>query len=377
MIVHQSHPANEPTGVKKLQIKPNGIRVLTVDDSALIRLTLNRYLNQYTDIQVIGQASNGREMLSLVEDLAPDVVILDVEMPVMNGLEALERMMRTRPLPVIMLSNLTWSGAEVTLQALELGAVDFVVKPQPGVTMAETVDTLVQKIRHATAAQVQFRPDTTEKYADKKGTSANGSDKENGSARRLAPFQPSDTLLAVASSTGGPSALTALLSAIPPGLPVGGVIVQHMPMGFTTILGQRLNRIGGYKVTEAVTGSRLMRGQFLIAPGGYHLVFDDEGVALLSEGPTVNGVRPAADVTFQSLAEPFGAQTTVVILTGMGSDGYAGARQIHKYGGRILAQDEKSAVVFGMPRRIVESNLAEYVAPPDSLGAYVADRVIQ
>lgn len=376
MAFHQIHPANEHTRVKKPQIKPNGIRVVTVDDSALIRLTLNRYLNQYSDIQVIGQASNGREMLTLVEDLAPDVVVLDVEMPVMNGLEALEVMMRTRPLPVIMLSNLTWSGAEVTLQALELGAVDFIVKPQPGITMAETVDTLVQKIRNATGAQVQFRPGSTEKSAEKKGTTTNGIVGENGSARRVTPIQPTDTLLAIASSTGGPSALTALLSAIPAGLSISGVIVQHMPMGFTTILSQRLNRIGGYKVTEAVTGSRLMRGQFLIAPGGYHLIFDSDGVAILSEGPTVNGVRPAADVTFQSLAEPFGAQTAVVILTGMGSDGYAGAREIHKYGGRILAQDEKSSVVFGMPRRIVESNLAEFVAAPDSLGAYLADRVV-
>jgi len=347
------------------------IRVLTVDDSALMRLTLNRHLSQYSNIEVIGQASNGREMLEMIEDMPPDVVVLDIEMPEMNGLEALDRLMRTHPLPVIMLSHLT----DVTLQALELGAVDFVVKPQPGVTINETVNTLVEKICHAVNARVAYRPSRIEERQEHRGNVSHEAGTENDAGKRIGPLEASDTLLAVASSTGGPSALTAFFSAIPPGLPMGGVIVQHMPVGFTTILSQRLNRIAGYRVVEATNGSRLMRGQFLLAPGGHHLVFDRHGVASLNEDPTVNGVRPAADVTFLSLAKTFGPRTIVAVLTGMGNDGFVGATEIHRNGGRIIAQDEKSAVVFGMPRRIVESNLADYVSSPGMLGAYLAEKV--
>ncbi len=374
-MIRQEYRQKESVPATKTTQKSNPIRVVTIDDSALIRLTLNRYLNQFPDIDVIGQASNGQEMLALVGNVLPDVVVLDVEMPVMNGLEALERLMRAQPTPVIMLSNLTWSGAEVTLQALELGAVDFVVKPQPGVTMAATVDLLVEKIRQAATANVQVPRLNQSTKPEPGGLDQQQSSVDRNRGKQTAPLLSQESLLAVASSTGGPSALTAFLSALPAGLPLGGVIVQHMPVGFTTILGQRLNKIGGYKVTEAITGSRLMRGQFLIAPGGYHLTFDSQGYAMLNEGPAVNGVRPAADVTFSSLAEHFGSQITAVVMTGMGNDGFAGAIEIHQQGGRILAQDEQSAVVFGMPRRIVESNLAEYVASPGMLAAYVAKQV--
>ena len=374
-MIRQKYRQKESIPVTKATQKSNPIRVVTIDDSALIRLTLNRYLNQFPDIDVIGQASNGQEMLALVGNVLPDVVVLDVEMPVMNGLEALERLMRAQPTPVIMLSNLTWSGAEVTLQALELGAVDFVVKPQPGVTMAATVDLLAEKIRQAATANIQVPRLNQSTKPEQSGLDQQESGVDRNRGKQTGSLLSQESLLAVASSTGGPSALTAFLSALPAGLPVGGVIVQHMPVGFTTILGQRLNKIGGYKVTEAITGSRLMRGQFLIAPGGYHLTFDSQGCAVLNEEPAVNGVRPAADVTFSSLAEHFGPQITAVVMTGMGNDGFAGAMEIHQQGGRILAQDEQSAVVFGMPRRIVESNLAEYVASPELLAAYVAKQV--
>ncbi|MFZ1755408.1 MAG: chemotaxis response regulator protein-glutamate methylesterase [Caldilineaceae bacterium] len=377
-MIRQEYSQKESISAQKFPGKEPGIRVITTDDSALIRLTLKRYLNQFSDIEVIGQASNGLELLSMVASTTPDVVVLDVEMPVMNGIEALEQLMCTHPVPVIMLSNLTLSGAEVTLHALELGAVDFVVKPQPGVTMAETVEVLAQKIRQAVHARVQQRPALSISRQEPKDSEARSNhSSEPNESRRLSPLQPSDRLLAVASSTGGPSALTAFLSAIPQGLPLGGVIIQHMPMGFTTILSQRLNRIGDYTVTEALTGSRLMRGQFLVAPGGYHLTFDEKGVATLNEGPTINGVRPSADVTFRSLAQNFASQITAVILTGMGQDGFAGSKEIRRRGGRVLAQDERSAVVFGMPRKIIESNLAEYVASPAQLGAYLGEQVVQ
>lgn len=372
-MIRQRTPTRVPLSTTKSPTSEKTIRVLTVDDSALMRLTLNRHLSQYPNIQVVGQASNGREMLEMIDASPPDVVVLDIEMPEMNGLEALDRLMRTHPLPVIMLSHLT----DVTLQALELGAVDFVVKPQPGVTINETINTLVEKIGNAVNARVAYRPSKVEERHEHRSSVLHEITGENDSGKHVAPLEATDTILAVASSTGGPSALTAFFSAIPSGLPMGGVIVQHMPVGFTTILSQRLNRIAGYRVIEATNGSRLMRGQFLLAPGGYHLTFDRHGVASLNEDPTVNGVRPAADVTFQSLAKTFGPRIIVAVLTGMGNDGFVGATEIHRNGGRIIAQDEKSAVVFGMPRRIVESNLADYVASPGKLGAYLAEKVIR
>ncbi len=348
------------------------IRVLTVDDSALIRLTLNRYLNKFPDVQVVGQGSDGRELLSLVSNLTPDVVVLDVEMPEMNGIEALEQLMRTHPVPVIMLSNLTSEGAEVTLQALEMGAFDFVVKPQPGVTMADTVDILVEKIRHAVQS-----PMRSPLRANKSALEGLLTERGQHSAKSVGALQTTDTLLMVASSTGGPSALTAFFSSISPNLPIGGVIVQHMPVGFTTILSQRLDKSCGYRVVEATAGSKIQRGQFLVAPGGYHLVFDAKGTAHLSEAPSVNGVRPAADVTMKSLAKTYRSQILAVVLTGMGRDGFAGAQEIDRCGGKVLAQSEESCVVYGMPRHIVEGNLAQGTGSPEELGHSIARRVTE
>ncbi|MEZ4639892.1 MAG: chemotaxis-specific protein-glutamate methyltransferase CheB [Caldilineaceae bacterium] len=347
--------------------------MLTADDSALIRLTLNRYLNRYSDVEVVGQASNGRELLSLAASLRPDVVVSDVEMPEMNGLEALAQLMRTNPIPVIMLSNLTSEGAEVTMQALEIGAFDFVVKPQPGVTMAETVEILIEKIRHAAEAPARLSGRLSRAIAGVAGVAQ----KQQSTSKLVAALQASDTLLMVASSTGGPSALTGFFSAIAPDLPIGGVIVQHMPAGFTTILSERLDKSCHYRVLEAKPGAKIQRGQFLVAPGGSHLIFDEKGVAHLSDAPTVNGVRPAADVTMKSLAKIYKDQILAVVLTGMGKDGYAGAQEISQCGGKILAQDEDSCVVYGMPRHIIESNLAQGVGSPESLGRSIAGRVTE
>jgi two-component system chemotaxis response regulator CheB len=298
------------------------------------------------------------------------VVVLDVEMPEMNGIEALDQLMRIHPLPVIMLSNLTSEGAKVTLQALEIGAFDFVVKPQPGITMAETVDILSEKIRHA--AQASLRTPVKKRAL---GLLRAGEQKREIPDRALSSLQATDTLVMVASSTGGPTALTNFLSSIPPDLPIGGVIVQHMPAGFTTILSERLDKICHYRVVEAGAGSPILRGQFLVAPGGHHLIFDEKGVARLSDAPSVNGVRPAADVTMKSLARTYSSQILAVVLTGMGRDGFAGAQEIHRNGGAIVAQDQESAVVYGMPRHIVEANLAQLVGTPEMLGHFVAERV--
>lgn len=344
------------------------IRVLTVDDSALIRLILNQYLNRSPDIEVVGQAADGNQLLAMLPHTQPDLIVLDIEMPVMNGLEALRRLMQQQPLPVIILSNLTWTNAEVTLRALELGAVDFVLKPQAGVTMAQTANILIHKIRAAvtgqtTLAMPTLEPSGPEPVQDKEGVQSPFGEVE--------PLRSTDRIVALASSTGGPRALTDFFKALPAGLPIGGVIVQHMPSGFTLILSQRLHRISSYVVREAVNGERIQRGQFLVAPGGFHLRFDREGRVALSDEAPVNGVRPAADVTLQNLADLYGSRVVSVVLTGMGKDGYSGALQVYRAGGTVLAQSEESCVVYGMPRLIIENHLTSQTGSPAQLGRLV------
>jgi two-component system, chemotaxis family, protein-glutamate methylesterase/glutaminase len=191
----------------------------------------------------------------------------------------------------------------------------------------------------------------------------------------IEPLRETDTLLFIASSTGGPSALADLLTALPGGLPMGGVIVQHMPAGFTKTLSQRLDRICLYTVKEVEAGDFIQRGQLLVAAGGFHLSFTGQGAARLEQGPPVNGVRPAADVTMRSLAALYPGRVLAVVLTGMGHDGLAGAQVIHSLGGTILAQDEESCVVYGMPRSVVDAGLAKAVASPTQLSQLIAERV--
>ena len=340
------------------------IRVLIVDDSAIIRLSLNRYLKEIPDIQIIGQASNGVEALEQAKTLHPDVITLDVEMPRMNGLETLRHLMSTQPTPVVMLSSLTGDGTETTIKALELGAVDFVLKPAPGVKMEETIQELAKKIRAASKARVRRLQDSS---ANRIQAGALGSEASTPEQ----PLRPSDSLLMIASSTGGPSTLVALLSSLPAGLPLGGVIVQHMPGGFTKSLSERLNRVCSYRVKEAEPGDKLRQGLFLVAPGGYHMTFDRTGSVRLNQGATVNGVRPAADVTMRSLAAIYGDRVLAVVLTGMGSDGLEGAKTIASLGGTILAQNEESSVVYGMPRAVIEAGLVKATGSPEELSALI------
>ncbi len=344
------------------------IRVITVDDSALFRLSLTRHLAKYPGIIVEGQGRNGKELLDLLPEINPDVVVLDVEMPEMNGLEALIQLMQEHPVPVVMLSNLTTSRAEVTLQALEYGAVDFVLKPQQGGTMQETVAVLVEKIRCAARTKVK-KKNIAKQIAE---YSQNIRTRDQVLPKDVRPFSGSDSLVVMASSTGGPSALTEFFNHLPGGLPIAGIIVQHMPAPFTKVLSQRLDRIGSYKIVEAEQGMPIQRGTFLVAPGGYHLTFSANGEAQLLQGAPVNGVCPAADVTMINLAEIYQSQVMAVILSGMGQDGLEGAKRVLLRGGVVLAQDQGSCVVYGMPRKIVEENLAEIIDDPVGLGNHIA-----
>lgn len=323
------------------------IRVLLVDDSTTVRAVLRRLLDATGDIQVVGTAADGEQAIEAVARLRPDVVTLDVEMPHLDGLQTLERLLPLHPVPVVMCSSLTSEGAAATIRALELGAVDFIEKPGPRTFDGALGAALADKVRAASRARVRPhapRPDH---------------------APRPLRGVWQDRLLVIGASTGGPSAVREVVTSLPPdfGLPV--VIVQHMPPGFTRSLAERLNGLGPLPVVEAEPGMQLERGRALLAPGGFHLEFDAAGRAVLGEGAPEEGVRPAVNVTLASAAaiECFREPPLAVVLTGMGRDGRRGAGLVRAAGGTVIVEDESTCVVYGMPRAIAEAGLADEVLP--------------
>ncbi|MGQ4880104.1 protein-glutamate methylesterase/protein-glutamine glutaminase [Billgrantia sp. LNSP4103-1] len=319
----------------------NKIKVLCVDDSALIRDLLSEIINSQPDMEVVAVAPDPLVARDLIKRHNPDVLTLDVEMPRMDGLDFLERLMRLRPMPVLMVSSLTQAGSEVTLRALELGALDFVAKPSLGIRsgMLEYANDIAEKIRAAAksrprqARQAQAAPRATLK----------------------APLVSSEKLIIIGASTGGTEAIRAVLEPLPANSPAI-LITQHMPGGFTRSFAERLNRLCNVTVKEASDGERVLPGHAYIAPGDAHLKLSRSGanyVARLDDGPPVNRHRPSVDVLFHSAATQAGRNAIGVILTGMGKDGAAGLLEMRQAGSATLAQDEASCVVFGMPREAI------------------------
>jgi two-component system, chemotaxis family, protein-glutamate methylesterase/glutaminase len=329
------------------------IRVLVVDDSAFMRLSISRGLNEMPGISVVGTARDGLDALEQIQLLEPDVVTLDVEMPRLDGLGTLRRIMAERPCPVIMLSSLTTEGAQETVQALMLGAVDFVAKPTNRANVTAVLDDAADKIRRAVHARVR-RPLAP---ALARPLAAGQSPKPTRGLLRQ------DRIVVIGSSTGGPRALNALIPGLPAGLPAAVLAVQHMPPGFTGSLAERLDGQAALKVKEAVTGDRPEVGRVLLAPGGYHMTLDENGAVALNQNPPVHGVRPSIDVTLASVVRAFGPAVIGVILTGMGNDGTNGCALVHNAGGWVIAEAESTCVVYGMPRSVVEAGLADEVAP--------------
>ena len=319
----------------------NKIKVLCVDDSALIRDLLREIINSQPDMEVVAVAPDPLVARDLIKRHNPDVLTLDVEMPRMDGLDFLERLMRLRPMPVLMVSSLTQSGSEITLRALELGALDFVAKPALGIRsgMLEYANDIAEKIR----AAAKSRPRQA---------------RQAQSAPRVAlkaPLTSSEKLIIIGASTGGTEAIRAVLEPLPANSPAI-LIAQHMPGGFTRSFAERLDRLCQLTVKEASDGERVLPGHVYIAPGGVHLKLVRSGanyVARLDESPPVNRHRPSVDVLFESAAAQAGRNAIGVILTGMGKDGAAGLLQMRKAGSSTLAQDEASCVVFGMPREAI------------------------
>lgn len=349
------------------------VRVLVVDDSAFIRYTLTKHLEADPAISVVGTARDGLEALAKIPALRPDVVTMDVEMPGMDGLTTLQRVMKECPTPVIMLSSLTQRGARTTIQALMRGAVDFVPKPTASTDLREVIEELIAKIKAAAGVRSMPALSSVAEGVSAAGyeTPAPRSEERAG----LSPFRIGDPLVIIGSSTGGPRALQQVIPNLPGDLPAAVVVIQHMPAGFTAPLAQRLNEASVLTVQEAADGDRLARGLVLLAPGDYHLRFQGGKQVVLDQGPRVNHVRPSVDVTIESAVAYHGAAVIGVILTGMGSDGAAGARLIKQAGGRVIVEDESTAVVYGMPRSVAEAGLADVSVPLPEVASVVIQMV--
>lgn len=330
------------------------IRVLVVDDSAFMRFTISKHLNEAAGMQVVASAHDGEEALALIARHQPDVVTLDVEMPRMDGLTTLRQIMATTPRPVVMLSSLTAEGARETVQALTLGAVDFVTKPASRANVSGVMEEVVAKVRAAARVKVGrlARPASVPVEVAPPTTNKNVRELRN-----------TDRVVFIGSSTGGPRALQTVMQGLTEGLQAAIVIVQHMPVGFTRSLAERLDGMSPFQVREARPGDVLQAGLALLAPGGFHLQFDADARATLNQNPTVQGVRPAIDVTLTSLVPHYKGKLVTAILTGMGHDGTHGATLVHQAGGHVIAEDESTCVVWGMPRSVAEAGVADVIAP--------------
>ncbi|WP_134700393.1 chemotaxis response regulator protein-glutamate methylesterase [Ammoniphilus sp. YIM 78166] len=353
------------------------IRVLVVDDSAFMRKMISDILSQDPEIEVIDRARNGLEATEKVKALLPDVVTMDVEMPVMDGLAALEYLMKHHAVPVVMLSSLTQEGAAATMKALELGAVDFIRKPSGSISLDihKVQDQIISKVKAASMAKVNRQPlplRSNEQILEPMKF-------DNFRNKATFPISQSElsNIILIGTSTGGPKALQIVLSSLPKDLPAAVLVVQHMPPGFTKSLSQRLDSLSSLHVVEAEDGMEIKKGTVYIAPGDYHMTVKKKGsgtlhVALNQEEPRA-GHRPSVDSLFESVAAMSMPTTYAVIMTGMGSDGTKGLQALKATGKcqEAVAEDETTCVVFGMPKSAIASGNVDTVLPLSKIGAYL------
>jgi len=327
------------------------IKTLVVDDSAIVRKILSDELAKFPDIEVVGTAPDPFVARDKILQLRPQVITLDIEMPRMDGLTFLRKLMKYFPLPVVIVSSLTQKGSKMALEAMEIGAVDVIGKPGGAYSVGDMGEVLAEKIRIASVANIQHRP-----------TRESNNEKQEP-IRALA--ETTDKVIAIGASTGGTEALKDVLGKMPPNAP-GIVVVQHMPANFTTAFAERLNSLSQITVKEAEDNDTVIQGRAIIAPGNHHMLLRRSGARYyveVKDGPRIQHQRPSVDVLFKSTAKYAGANSIGVILTGMGSDGAEGLLEMKQAGAQTIAQDEKTCVVFGMPKEAIKLGAADRVVP--------------
>jgi two-component system chemotaxis response regulator CheB len=342
------------------------IKVLVVDDSALIRKLMTEMINRAPDMIVIGAAPDPYAARELIKQHNPDVLTLDVEMPKMDGLDFLEKLMRLHPMPVVMVSTLTERGSDITLRALELGAVDFVSKPKLDIAqgMSDVADGILDRIRTAAKARVR-KHEATQAHA--------GTVPHAVGNRRIS----TEKLIIIGASTGGTEALRDFLMRLPPDSP-GVMITQHMPAGFTAAFAKRLDGLCRITVKEAEHGERVLPGHAYIAPGSHHLLVQKSGanyVTALSDAPPVNRHRPSVEVLFRSAAAVIGPNAVGIMMTGMGKDGALAMLEMRNAGAYNIAQDEASCIVYGMPKEAVAAGAVHEIVALENIAACVFERL--
>ncbi|GGF10905.1 chemotaxis response regulator protein-glutamate methylesterase [Halobacillus andaensis] len=344
------------------------IKVLIIDDSAFMRKMLSDILNRDRRIQVIGTARNGEDGLQKAANLDPDVITLDVEMPKMDGLTALENLMKIKPIPVVMVSSVTSEGTDSTIKAMTLGAVDFISKPSGSISLDihKVGHSIVRKVLTASKAKVTMKSHKVQKQVSDRGT-----------LTAAKAFNHPNKIVAIGTSTGGPRALQTVLTSLPEGVNWPIVIVQHMPKGFTKSLAKRLHFLSKIIVKEAEDGEVLQKGTAYIAPGDEHLGIEQRNgdlVIHLKQSEPIQGHRPSVNYLFQSLSQ-LKISTLAIVMTGMGADGTEGLIQLKKRNTDtyVIAESEETSIVFGMPKAVIKSKLADEVIPVDKISERIGD----
>jgi two-component system chemotaxis response regulator CheB len=363
------------------------VKVLVVDDSGFFRRRVSEILSADPNIQVIGTATNGREAIEQAQALKPDVITMDYEMPMMDGITAVRNIMQRCPTPVLMFSSLTHEGARVTLDALEAGAVDFLPKNFEDISrnpervkqlLCEKIHTIARSNRRSLSQPPVPAPTAT--YAAQAKPTSRPATTTSAQVRpavtSAAPKRKSYRLVAIGTSTGGPVALQRVLTQLPANFPAPIVLIQHMPAAFTKAFAERLDKLCRISVKEAEEGDVLRPGLALLAPGGKQMMIDNRGVVKILPGDERLNYKPCVDITFGSVAKSYADKVLAVVLTGMGADGREGARLLKQSGSQVWAQDEASCVIYGMPMAIVKANLADAIYPLDDIGRHLAEACI-
>ena len=352
------------------------VRVLVVDDSSFFRRRLTEIFNSDSHLEVIGSAVNGLEAIELVKKLKPDVVTMDIEMPIMDGITAVKKIMQATPLPILMFSSLTTDGAQATLDALEAGAVDFLPKRMEDISQDRDA------AKRQLCARVRLISARGLKKVDISAT-ARALPKKAEPAL-VKPSMPLKRrrggyrLVVIGTSTGGPVALQKVLTSLPATFPLPILLVQHMPASFTPAFAERLNKLSGVSIKEACDGDHLQKGWAYLAPGGKQMLVEDQRgaqVIRIIESPAEQTYKPSVDITFGSAAKLFAGDVLAVVMTGMGADGREGAKMLKNKGSTVWAQDKETSVIYGMPAAIAEADLADNILPLDAIASALMDSV--